>query len=321
VGEPAAALPEISVVVPVYKCAACLPELRRRLAAALEPITTRYELVFVEDRGPDDSWDVLVELARLHPAVRAVRLSRNFGQHAAITAGLAESRGRWVVVMDCDLQDPPEEIPRLWARAQEGFDIVLARRARKQQAVHRRWAARLYFRLLSLAAGRRFEGQYGAFSMLARKVVDGFLRFKDRDRHYLFILHWLGFRTGEIEYEHGQRLAGESSYTLRALVEHALNGVFAQTTVFLRLITYLGFAVCALGLGLAVFFLGAWLLYDTVPRGFTSVAVLILVMGGFSILTTGVSGLYVGKIFEEVKERPLFVVDQRVEQGNLPTPR
>ena len=308
----AAAAPDLSVVVPVYKCAACLSELRRRLAAAIEPITGRYELVFVEDRGPDSSWEVLVELARAHPQVRAVRLSRNFGQHAAITAGLAESRGSRVVVMDCDLQDPPEEIPRLWAKAQEGFDVVLARRARKQQAVHRRLAARLYFALLSRVAGRRFEGQYGTFSILARKVVEGFLRFKDRDRHYLFILHWLGFRTGEIEYDHGQRLAGESSYTLRALIVHALNGVFAQTTAFLRWIVYLGFAVCALGLALAAFFLGAWLFYDTVPRGFTSLAVLILVLGGFMILTTGVSGLYVGKIFEQVKEHPLFVVDERV---------
>ena len=317
----AAAAPDLSVVVPVYKCAACLAELRRRLAAAIEPITPGYELVFVEDGGTDDSWDVLVELARAHPEVRAARLSRNYGQHAAITAGLAESRGRWVVVMDCDLQDPPEEIPRLWAKAQEGFDVVLARRVGRQHSAHRRWAARLYFALLSRVAGRRFEGEYGTFSILARKVVDGFLRFMERDRHYLFILHWLGFRTGEIEYDHGQRLAGESSYTLRTLLAHAANGVFAQTTVFLRWIVYLGFVVCALGLALALYFFSVWLLHDAVPPGFTSLAVLILVLGGFTILTTGMSGLYVGKIFEEVKGRPLFVIDERVPPGDLPAPQ
>jgi polyisoprenyl-phosphate glycosyltransferase len=303
---------EISVVVPVYKCAPCLLELHRRLRESLSPLADRFEMVFVEDRGPDGSWEMLVELARADPCVRAVRLSRNFGQHAAITAGLVESRGRFVVVMDCDLQDPPEEIGRLYAKAREGYDVVLARRIKKRQALHRRLAAGLYFALLNRLAGLQLDGEFGSFSILSRKVVEGFLRFRDRDRHYLLILNWLGFRTGEIDYEHASRAAGKSSYTLRRLIVHALNGIFAQTTVFLRWIVYLGFAVCASGLVLAAFFVYTYFAHDTVPAGFTSLAVLVLVIGGFGILTTGVSGLYVGKIFDQVRERPLFVVDERV---------
>jgi dolichol-phosphate mannosyltransferase len=306
------ATPELSVVVPVYNCGPCLRDLHRRLRASVSEISPDFELVFVEDRGRDDSWSVLVDLARGDSAVRAFRLSRNFGQHAAITAGLSQSRGRFVVVMDCDLQDPPEEIPRLYETAQQGYDIVFARRRQKRQGAFRRIAARVYFALLRLFTQRTIEGEYGTFSILSRKVVEGFLRFRDQDRHYLFILQWLGFRSTSIDYGHADRLAGRSSYTLKTLLVHAFNGVFAQTTVFLRWIVYLGFAISFAGLGLAAFFVQQYLVHSTVPPGFTSLAVLILVVGGVSILTTGVAGLYVGKIFEQVKQRPLFVIDESV---------
>jgi dolichol-phosphate mannosyltransferase len=309
------AAPELSVVVPVYNCGPCLRDLHARLRASVSSISPEFELVFVEDRGGDDSWRLLVDLARHDPAVRAFRLSRNFGQHAAITAGLAQSRGRWVVVMDCDLQDPPEEIPRLYEAARQGHEVVFARRRHKRQGIGRRLAARTYFALLRLFTHRTFEGEYGSFSIISRKVVESFLLFRDQDRHYLFILDWLGFRATSIEYDHAERLAGGSSYTLKALLVHALNGIFAQTTVFLRWIVYLGFAISLSGLALAGFFVQQYFVHSTVPAGFTSLAVLVLFVGGVSILTTGVAGLYVGKIFEQVKGRPLFVIDESVGAG------
>jgi dolichol-phosphate mannosyltransferase len=264
--------------------------------------------VLVDDRSPDDAWPLLVELAGRDPSVRAIRLSRNFGQQAAITAGLAECVGRWAVVMDCDLQDPPEEIPRLYLAAITGSDIVYAKRKRKQHSLYRRAAARLFFHVVNFFNKSSHEGEYGSFSIVSRKAIDAFLSLQDRDRHYLFILQWIGFGVTEIEYEHGARHSGESAYTLRALVKHAFDGIFFQTTSLLRWIVYLGFTVSGAGVLLASYFVYQYLVHDVLP-GFTSLAVLLLLIGGFIIISTGVTGLYIGKIFEQVKGRPLYIID------------
>jgi dolichol-phosphate mannosyltransferase len=300
---------DFSVVVPVYACESTLAELHRRLTATLAQIGLSYELVFIEDRGPDESWDVLRRLAEEDPHVHAYRLSRNFGQHAAITAGLAKSRGRWVVVMDCDLQDPPEEISRLYAKALEGFDVVLARRSRKRSSLFRRAASKTYFTLLNMFAGTSIDPGHGSFSIISRKVVDAFLTFKDRDRHYLFVLYWLGFDRASIEYEHAERASGKSSYTFRRLLSHALGGMFFQTTVLLRWVVYSGFMLAALGVAAAVYFAVARFTGNAYP-GWTSLVVLLLMIGGLITISTGVTGLYIGRVFNEARERPLFVIDE-----------
>lgn len=300
---------EIAVVIPVYGCRSCLVALNERLRAVLFELDVSYEIVYVDDRSPDGAWDVLLDLARSDPHVRAVRLSRNFGQHSAITAGLARSKSHWTVVMDCDLQDPPESIPMLYTKAREGFDIVLARRKRKRHSGARRLAARAYIWALRLFSGTKLEGEFGALSIVSRKVVDAFLELKDADRHYLFILDWLGFEHSSIDVEHAERHEGRSSYTFGKLVTHAFNGLAFQTTKLLRWIVYAGFFVAFAGLSLAAFFIYSWVVHDPYP-GWTSLAVLLLLLGGFIIMSLGVTGLYVGKIFSQVKERPLFVVDE-----------
>jgi polyisoprenyl-phosphate glycosyltransferase len=300
---------ELSIVVPVYGCAGCLPDLCRRVAAAVGELS--YELVLIDDRSPDGAWPVILELASSYP-VKAARLSRNFGQHAAITAGLAESTGEWVVVMDCDLQDRPEEIPRLLAAARGGYEVVFARRTQRRDSAFRRWAARLYMRMLKLLTGSRIEGQYGTFSVLSRKVVAAYLTLRDTSRHYLFIVGWLGFETTSIDVTHAERAEGESGYTFRKLVRHAVDGLVFQTTVLLRWIVYAGFAVALGGLVLAAV-LVAVAVFSTPPPGWTSLAVLVLLVGGFIIISTGVAGLYIGKIFEQVKGRPLYIVDERID--------
>jgi polyisoprenyl-phosphate glycosyltransferase len=302
---------ELSVVVPVYSCEGALRELHRRLTESLAWTNGSYELIFIEDRGPDGSWGVLRELAKSDPRVRAFRLSRNFGQHAAITAGLSMSRGRWTVVMDCDLQDPPEEIQRLYAKTAEGYDIVLARRTQKRSSVFRRLASKLYFALLNTFAGTSIDPGHGSFSIISRKVLDSFLTFKDRDRHYLFVLYWLGFEQASIEYEHAPRASGKSAYTLRRLVGHALGGVFFQTTILLRWVMYLGFFLATLGLGAAVYFIVARISGTAYP-GWTSLVVLLLVIGGLITISTGVTGLYIGRVFNEARERPLYVIDEEI---------
>jgi polyisoprenyl-phosphate glycosyltransferase len=298
---------ELSVVVPVYGCATSLEALEERVRTVLEGLGVHYELVLVDDASPDDAWPLLRRLAADDGRVRAFRLSRNFGQHAAITAGLAKSRGRWVVVLDCDLQDPPEEIPRLYAKAQEGFDIVFGRRREQSSVAWRRAAGGLYFRLLNVFLGTSYEAGFGSFSIVSRKVVDAFLEVGDQSRQYLLILHWLGFDHAVIEYDQQERHSGPSSYSWKRLIQHAMDGVFFQSTTLMRWLVYAGFAVALSGLVLTLVFIGLWFGANP-PPGWTSLAVLLLVLMGFVIVSLGVTGLYIGKIFEQVRGRPLYVV-------------
>jgi polyisoprenyl-phosphate glycosyltransferase len=300
---------EISVVVPVYGCVTCLLALHQRLCEALSNMP-EWEIVFVDDSSPDGAWALLEELANSNEHIRALRLSRNFGQHAAITAGLAEARGRWVVVMDCDLQDPPEEIPRLLETAKDGYDVVLTLRDQRRQAWHRRVGARLYFRARNVLMGQTMETEYSTLSVISRSVVDAFLSLGDRDRQYMLILHWLGFKRTVVSLRHADRHEGKSAYTFGKLLQVALDGMFFQTTRLLRWIVYVGFAVALAGAALAVIFIALYFTSSALP-GFTSLAVLILLVGGFIIVSTGITGLYVGKIFEQVKGRPLYIIDRR----------
>jgi dolichol-phosphate mannosyltransferase len=299
---------ELSVVVPVYGCAECLAVLHERLVRTLETTVASFEVVFVDDRSPDGSWALLCDLAERDERVRAIRLSRNFGQHAAITAGLTESTGRWTVVMDCDLQDPPEEIPRLLDKAAAGYEIVLSRRIGWRHTWYRRIASRAYYRVRNFFMRMDMSTEYSSLSLLSRKVVDAFLDVHDRDRQYMLIVHWLGFERTEIEFQHRDRLAGKSAYTMRQLMQVAIEGFFFETTILLRWIVYLGFGLAFLGVVLAGWLTMSYFLLDPYP-GWTSVMVLLLLVGGFIITSLGVTGLYVGKIFGQVKDRPLYVVD------------
>jgi polyisoprenyl-phosphate glycosyltransferase len=306
---------QLSVVVPVYGCADCLSALHERLTRSVAAVTDRYELVFIDDRSVDDGWSVLCRLARLDPHVRAYRLSRNFGQDAAITAGLAQATGEWAIVMDCDLQEAPEEIPRLWAAAGEGYEIVRTIRRGWRHSAFRRWTSRVY-RRLTLETDVRPD--YSNLSLLSRQVIDAFLRLRDRDREYMIALHWLGFDSTTIEIEHHERHAGKSGYTLQRLVRVALDGMFFRSTVLLRLVVLLGFLVALAGIVLAAFEIADYFLEpETAVPGYTSLAVLLLVLAGFIIVSVGVVGLYVGRIFEQVKSRPLYLIDQRAADASV----
>jgi dolichol-phosphate mannosyltransferase len=302
---------QLSVVVPVYGCADCLVALHDRLTRSVAEITDSYELVMIDDRSTDGGWDVLQRLARSDGHVRAYRLSRNFGQDAAITAGLAQARGDRAVVMDCDLEEAPEDIPRLWAAAGEGFDVVRTVRRGWTHSRFRRWTSRAY-RRLTLETDVRPD--YSNLSLLARPVIDAFLRLRDRDREYMIALDWLGFDSTVIEIDHHQRHAGRSGYTLDRLIRVALDGMFFRSTVLLRLVILCGFLVALVGLVVATFEIVDYFAErnSTVP-GYTSLAVLLLLLAGVIIVSVGVVGLYVGRIFEQVKDRPLFLIDREAE--------
>jgi polyisoprenyl-phosphate glycosyltransferase len=304
------AIPEISVVIPTYGAEQCLRALHSRLTAVLSGLVSqRYEIVFIEDCSPDRSWSVLQEISAGDERVRICRLSRNFGQQMAITAGLSRARGNWIVVMDCDLQDPPEEIPRLYAEALNGHQIVLARRQERKHSAFRRWTNQAYFGLLSWFSGVQMSGQHGSFSIIARAVRDAFMQFSEGNRHYLLILFWLGFDWVSIDYEHGQRYAGKSSYNLVTLLKHAVSGIFFQTTVLLRLILTLGFGVSAVAVLVAIWTVVQYFMHGALP-GWSSLTVLVLGLGGCILVCQGITGLYIGEVFNEVKRRPLFLIAQ-----------
>lgn len=299
------------MVVPVYACAGCLGALHDRLTRSVEGMVDSYELVFVDDRSVDGGWAVLQELARGDTHVRAFRLSRNFGQHAAITAGLAQAKGQWAVVMDCDLQESPEDIPRLWAAAGGGYDVVRTIRRGRRHPRLKRWGSRLY-RRLTLETDVRQD--YSTLSLISRPVIDAFLQLRDRDREYMIVLDWLGFDSTAVEIDHADRHEGESAYGIGRLVRVALDGMFFRSTVLLRVVVLVGFLVAFIGIVVAVFEVADYFAEpDQSVPGYTSLAVLLLVLAGFIIVSVGVVGLYVGRIFEQVKGRPLFLIDARAE--------
>lgn len=306
---------QLSVVVPVYGCEGCLWKLHERLAAVLGDLVESFEIVFVDDRGHDNSWSVLREIADADTRVRAIRLSRNFGQQAAITAGLAATRSAWTVVMDCDLQDPPEVIPRMWAKAQEGYDVVFGRRANRTHSSFRRHAAKAYSRFLRTFVGAEIPADFGAFTLISRRVREATLAMPDADRHYVPMLLWVGYDQASIEYELEPRFAGESSYSVRSLIALAVAGVLFQTTSLLRWIIYAGIALALGGFVVAAFLIVSYFLIDPYP-GWTSLVVVILVTSGFVALSTGVTGLYVGNVFRQVKSRPLYLVDTEYRAGS-----
>jgi hypothetical protein len=218
------------------------------------------------------------------------------------------------VVMDCDLQDLPEDIPRLWAEAEKGYEVVLSRRRRRRQSILRRLSGDLYYRVRNVLVKSDMYTNYTNLSLISRKVVDSFLALRDKDRQYLLIVDWLGFERTSIQVEPAERHAGKSAYTLRRLLKVAVDGMFFQSTVLLRWVVYSGFVVAGIGVALAAYTFAVFIAGRHVPD-WTALPMMVLFLTGFIIVSGGVTGLYVGKIFDQVKGRPLYVIDTRMEGG------
>ena len=297
----------ISVVTPVYRAEDCLEELYRRLVAALSGITQDFEIVMVEDCGGDGSWEIIRELARRDPRVKGIQFSRNFGQHYGITAGLDHCDGDWVVVMDCDLQDRPEEIPVLYAKAQEGYDVVHAQRDRRRDSMVKRWASNIYFKLLKFLADVG-DDTPGNFRILSRKVVENFRQLREQLRYSAGLLNWMGFPTAYVNVQQAERFAGKTTYTLAKLWKLAFDIMIAFSDRPLRLSVRLGFIIAFLAFCYGVYILVSALLYGSPITGWSSLIVSIYFIGGIIIAILGVIGIYLGKTFDESKKRPLYIV-------------
>jgi glycosyltransferase involved in cell wall biosynthesis len=300
----------LSIVSPVYQSAGTVDELVRRIVVGVQAVTLNFEIVLVDDRSDDESWARIVQAARENGRVRGARLSKNFGQHAAITAALKLARGDRVIVMDCDLQHDPAELKRLWIKADEGFDIVLAHHDERRHSVHRNLGAAIYRVLNAFISGNeQAETGFGTYSLLSRKVVDAFLQFPEVHRHYLQIILWMGFSVARVEVDHQPRFDGASSYTFKKLVKHAIHGTLSQWQRLLYISTALGVCYCvAAGLGVC-YVVTRWAIWG-LKEGWASMVVLILASTGSILFTLGILGLYIGAIFEQVRSRPIFLVDE-----------
>lgn len=302
-------MPHISIAIPVYKAEDCLDELYRRLVNSLSPITSDFEIILVEDCGKDQSWSKIVALAKHDPRIRGIQFSRNFGQHYGITAALDYAKGDWVVVMDCDLQDRPEEIPRLYAKALEGFDVVLARRGERSDPLLKRLFSWLFYKTFSYLADVDYDGETGNYRIISRKVVSSFRGMREQLRFFGGMITWMGFRTASIDVTHDERFAGESSYNFRKLCKLASETIIAYSDKPLRLSIRLGFTISG-----AAFLYGSYtmyhaLVYGTAIKGWTSMIVSLYFLGGIIISLLGILGVYLGKAFDEAKRRPLYIVD------------
>ena len=300
--------PLISVVIPVYKAEKILDELYRRLRDALETVSPRFEIVLVEDCGGDRSWEVIERLAAADPRVVGMQFSRNFGQHYGITAGLDQCRGDWVVVMDCDLQDAPEEIPRLYAKAREGYDVVLALRGPRQDPLLKRFTSWLFYRLFSYLADIKFDGDSGNFRIMSRQVVKNFNRMREQLRFFGGHVQWMGFPTTGLRVTHQERFEGNSTYTFAKLWKLAADTILAYSDKPLRMAARLGLTMAVVSVGFGAYLLGRSLVQGSAIPGWASLIVSLYFIGGIIIGILGVLGVYLGKAFDETKKRPLYIV-------------
>jgi dolichol-phosphate mannosyltransferase len=304
--------PFISVVSPVYMAEKILPTLCERVDAALAKITDRYEVILVCDGSPDRSWDVMAELVTQYPKFTVVRLSRNFGQHYAMTAGLDLARGQWTVVMDCDLQDQPEEIERLLEKTAEGFDIVVARRINRQHKWWKRTTSALFFNVFGLLSGFKLDSSVGSFRIMSRSVVDGFCSMRESYRMFAGLIEWLGFRTGAIDVQHAARFEGRSSYGLVRLLRMAMDGMISFSNRPLYISIGMGLILSIASAAYGTFLIVSYLLapHTNLVSGWRSTMTATAFLGGLILLNQGVLGIYLGRLYNQAKGRPLYVVDQ-----------
>lgn len=300
----------LSVIIPVFKAENCLDELYRRLRKSIETITLDFEIILVEDCGGDNSWQVIERLALADPRVRGIQFSRNFGQHYGITAGLDLCQGDWAVVMDCDLQDRPEEVPRLYDKAQEGYDVVLARRGQRSDPALKRFTSWSFYKIFSYLADMDYDGETGNFRIVSRKVVNSYRAMRERLRFFGGLVSWMGFPTASIEVQHDERFAGKTSYTFRKLWKLASETIISYSDKPLRLSIRFGFMISTIAFGYGSYIIYRALVHDGPVVGWSSMIVSLYFLGGIIISILGILGVYLGKAFDETKRRPLYIINR-----------
>ena len=290
-------------------------ELVKRLVEEITPITEYFEIILVEDGSIDDSWLKIEENCQKDPRIKGLKLSRNFGQHYAITAGLIESTGDLVILMDCDLQDNPKYIPDLINKHKQGFDIVYTVHNSRKHGVVKNFFATCFHSVFNWLVGSvelNSSGKVGTYSLLTKKVVNAFCEIKDYHRHYLSVLRWLGYSSSYILTDHELRFSGKTSYSFKKLVLLAIDGIISQTDKLLRLNIYIGFFLSIVGFFSIIYIVIISISAEGFQPGWASSMVLIIFSTGLILSSMGIIGLYIAKIFDQTKDRPLYLVDKKL---------
>ncbi len=302
--------PIISFVSPVYRAEKILNKLVEEIQKVMLEINEPYEIILVDDRSPDNSWQVMQKLSETFPEVMSVRLSRNFGQHPAIMAGLSQVKGEWIVVLDCDLQDQPKEVAKLYTKAKEGYDVVLAKRKNRQDSFFKRKTSLIFSKIYSFFTDTLYDNEVANFGIYNKKVIEAILNISDYIKFFPLFVKFVGFNTTAIEVEHASREEGKSSYSFVKLLSLAFNSIISFSNKPLKLFVKFGLFISVIS-----FLLGVYNIYLAITGqikvlGYSSIIVSIWFLSGVIITTIGVCGIYVGKIFDQTKNRPVFIIDE-----------
>ena len=303
-------MPLISVVVPVYNSEDCLVELTKRLHKSLKKITSDYEIIYVEDGGGDRSWEMIMRESQIDKRIKGIHFCRNFGQHHALTAGLDYAKGDWIVAMDCDLQDSPEEIETLYNNAIKGYDVVLAQRTRQGDSKLKRDLSKLFYKVFDYLAGTTTDPTVGTFRIFSQKVNQTFRSMREEQRFFGGMFQWMGFRTHSIDIPSSARYSGKSSYNFRKRLNLSMTAIISFSNKPLILSVKLGFLICLFSVLYSCRLIYRKLVYDIPVEGWTSVIVSLYLIGGLIIMNSGIIGIYIGRIYDQTKNRPIYIIDE-----------
>jgi polyisoprenyl-phosphate glycosyltransferase len=313
--------PVLSVVIPVYNEEEGLKELYQQLITVLTDINLSYEIIFVDDGSCDQSFTIIQELHAQNKQVIGLRFSRNFGHQAAISAAYEQAQGRAILCMDADLQHPPELIPQFIRKWQEGYHVIIGVKKEESDSLYRKLTTGLAYRLIRVMAEIDIPAHAPDFRLLDRKALNALLALPERQRLLRGLVIWIGFKRTEIEFEVASRFAGRSSYSFVKLAALAINGAFSFSIVPLRISTILGLLVSLAGFAYLIFVVSVRLFTNLAPEGWTSVLAASLLLGGCQLMVLGVIGEYIGRIYHEVKERPLYLIEDVIGVQQISTPK
>lgn len=300
----------ISIVSPVYRAEKILDTLVSEIEKTMAEINEAYEIILVDDRSPDNSWQKMLEISKKKPKVKSLRLSRNFGQHPAIFAGISQAKGDWLVVMDCDMQDQPKEILKLYQKALEGYDVVLAKRKNRQHGFFKVAFSKFYYKTFKYFAGIEVNSEIGNFGIYNKRVINATLELKDYIKFFPLFINWVGFNKTTIDVEHDARLEGTSTYNIHKLLSLAFNTIISFSEKPLKLFVYFGSFVSIIAFLTGIYFLYEALTGEITEPGFSSLIISIWFFSGLIISIIGIVGIYIGKTFNQSKNRPVFIIDE-----------
>jgi len=303
---------DLSVVTPVYKAEKIIPLLVSEIERNINNLKLDYEIILVNDGSPDMSWNEILLVCKNNPKVKGVNLSRNFGQHYAITAGLDISKGEWVVVMDCDMQDRPDQISKLYAKVLEGYDMVLARRVVRNDSPLKKFSSVLFYKVFGYLTDTEQDPTVANFGIYNMRVINAILSMKDHIRYFPTMSQWVGFKKEFVNVEHGEREEGESSYSWGTLIALATNNIIAFSLKPLRLTIKIGLFISIISALVGILYLLLFLFDLTTVSGFTSIMISVWFLAGIIIFILGIIGIYLGKVFEKVKDRPTYIISEKI---------